>query len=164
MVMGDSFNTVLFKQTFQRVFSKDMRGEFKMAFGATLEVKTSGELKLSGAIGPCISMDRKGPNVSETEIVFDCAAKYQAKSLNDLLLNGPDLTNNLFGFLTGSVAFLCLLFVIYLLETLVTVLFSSIAASHTLPAPLLIFWRRLIVAQTKSWKIAQTWLNLDMLP
>ena len=41
MVMGDSFNTALFKQTFQRVFSKDMRGEFKMAFGATLEVKAS---------------------------------------------------------------------------------------------------------------------------
>ena len=30
MVMGDSFNTALFKQTFQRVFSKDVRGEFKM--------------------------------------------------------------------------------------------------------------------------------------
>ena len=41
MVMGDSFNTALFKQTFQRVFAKDMRGEFKMAFGATLEVKVS---------------------------------------------------------------------------------------------------------------------------
>ena len=39
MVMGDSFNTSLFKQTFQRVFSKDQKGEFKMAFGATLEVK-----------------------------------------------------------------------------------------------------------------------------
>lgn len=37
--MGDSFNTALFKQTFQRVFAKDIRGEFKMAFGATLEVK-----------------------------------------------------------------------------------------------------------------------------
>lgn len=41
MVMGDSFNTALFKQTFQRVFAKDVRGEFKMAFGATLEVKVS---------------------------------------------------------------------------------------------------------------------------
>ena len=39
MVMGDSFNTSLFKQTFQRVFSKDAKGEFKMAFGATVEVK-----------------------------------------------------------------------------------------------------------------------------
>ena len=37
--MGDSFNTALFKQTFQRMFSKDVRGEYRMAFGGTLEVK-----------------------------------------------------------------------------------------------------------------------------
>ena len=43
--MGDSFNTALFKQTFQRVFAKDMRGEFKMAFGATLEVKVSSHVQ-----------------------------------------------------------------------------------------------------------------------
>ncbi|XP_033101131.1 protein transport protein Sec23A-like isoform X1 [Anneissia japonica] len=68
MVMGDSFNTSLFKQTFQRVFAKDMKGEFKMAFGATMEVKTSRELKVSGAIGPCVSSNLKGPCVSDTEI------------------------------------------------------------------------------------------------
>lgn len=39
LVMGDSFNTSLFKQTFQRVFARDQKGEFKMAFGATLEIK-----------------------------------------------------------------------------------------------------------------------------
>lgn len=37
--MGDSFNTSLFKQTFQRVFNKGFNGEFRMAFGATLDVK-----------------------------------------------------------------------------------------------------------------------------
>ncbi|XP_025105919.1 protein transport protein Sec23A-like isoform X2 [Pomacea canaliculata] len=68
IVMGDSFNTSLFKQTFQRVFAKDQKGEFKMAFGATLEVKTSRELKVSGAIGPCVSLGVKGPSVSDTEI------------------------------------------------------------------------------------------------
>ncbi|XP_052276355.1 protein transport protein Sec23A-like isoform X2 [Dreissena polymorpha] len=68
MVMGDSFNTSLFKQTFQRVFSKDAKGEFKMAFGATLEVKTSRELKVSGAIGPCVSLGVKGGSVADTEM------------------------------------------------------------------------------------------------
>lgn len=37
--MADSFNTSLFKQTFQRVFTKDVQGSFKMAFAATVEVK-----------------------------------------------------------------------------------------------------------------------------
>lgn len=45
MVMGDSFNSSLFKQTFQRVFSKDQKNELKMAFNGTLEVKCSRELK-----------------------------------------------------------------------------------------------------------------------
>uniref|UniRef100_A0A8C5C6Q2 Protein transport protein SEC23 n=1 Tax=Gadus morhua TaxID=8049 RepID=A0A8C5C6Q2_GADMO len=42
MVMADSFNTSLFKQTFQRVFAKDEQGTFKMAFAATLEIKEIG--------------------------------------------------------------------------------------------------------------------------
>lgn len=37
--MGDSFHSSLFKQTFQRVFAKDPKGDFKMAFGASLEIK-----------------------------------------------------------------------------------------------------------------------------
>jgi len=32
-------------------------------------------------------------------VVFDCSARYQGKCLNDHLLSGPDLTNNLFGVL-----------------------------------------------------------------
>ncbi|RXM30462.1 Protein transport protein Sec23B [Acipenser ruthenus] len=42
IVMGDSFNTSLFKQTYQRVFTKDYNGEFRMAFGGELEVKEMG--------------------------------------------------------------------------------------------------------------------------
>ena len=37
--MGDSFNTSLFKQTFQKVFAKDGKNEYRMSFGATIEVK-----------------------------------------------------------------------------------------------------------------------------
>lgn len=38
--MGDSFNTSLFKQTWQKVFAKDSQEQnFKMAFNASFEVK-----------------------------------------------------------------------------------------------------------------------------
>ncbi|KAG1685289.1 Protein transport protein Sec23A [Nymphon striatum] len=68
MLMGDSFTSSLFKQTFQRVFSKDQKNEYKMGFNAVMEVKTSRELKISGAIGSCISTDIKSASVSDTEI------------------------------------------------------------------------------------------------
>lgn len=45
MVMGDSFNSSLFKQTFQRVLARDHENNLKMAFNANLEVKTSREIK-----------------------------------------------------------------------------------------------------------------------
>lgn len=41
MVMGDSFNTSLFKQTFQKVFAKDNKNEYRMNFGGTIEVKVN---------------------------------------------------------------------------------------------------------------------------
>lgn len=68
MVMGDSFNSTLFKQSFQRVLSKDQSNNLKMAFISNVEVKTSRELKVMGAIGNCVSLNTKGPCVSDTEI------------------------------------------------------------------------------------------------
>ena len=46
----------------------DFRGDFKMAYGATVEIKTSRELRVQGAIGHSVSMNSKGPTVSENEI------------------------------------------------------------------------------------------------
>lgn len=51
--MGDSFNSSLFKQTFQRVFVRDSKNDLKMAFNATLEVKCSRELKGSNFLRCC---------------------------------------------------------------------------------------------------------------
>ena len=53
--MGDSFNTSLFKQTFQRVFNKDYNGDFRMAFGGVLEVKVKKQfIKILKFITCCI--------------------------------------------------------------------------------------------------------------
>ncbi|XP_053669942.1 protein transport protein Sec23A isoform X3 [Anopheles nili] len=68
MVMGDSFNSSLFKQTFQRVFAGDEKNELKMAFNGTLEIKCSRELKIEGGIGSCVSLNVKNASVSDTEI------------------------------------------------------------------------------------------------
>ena len=39
MFMGDAFDTALFKQSFQRVFTKDSKDDFKTGFCATIDVK-----------------------------------------------------------------------------------------------------------------------------
>ncbi|EDW24882.1 GL24389 [Drosophila persimilis] len=46
MVMGDSFNSSLFKQTFQRVFARDSRNDLKMAFNATLESPSVSDVEI----------------------------------------------------------------------------------------------------------------------
>ena len=78
MVMSESFTSAqLFNETFKRSLARDddptkhpQDRHLKMAFNVELEVKTSKELKIRGAIGPCVSMNLKKPNVSETEIAI----------------------------------------------------------------------------------------------
>ncbi|XP_017779684.1 PREDICTED: protein transport protein Sec23A isoform X2 [Nicrophorus vespilloides] len=82
MVMGDSFNSSLFKQTFQRVFAKDPKGDLKMAFNATLEVKCSRELKIQGGIGSCVSLNNKSSLVSDTEIGMGNTVQWKMCTLN----------------------------------------------------------------------------------
>ncbi|XP_016954189.1 protein transport protein Sec23A isoform X1 [Drosophila suzukii] len=82
MVMGDSFNSSLFKQTFQRVFARDGRNDLKMAFNATLEVKCSRELKISGGIGSCVSLNVKSPSVSDVEIGMGNTVQWKLCTLN----------------------------------------------------------------------------------
>mmetsp|Transcript_1640 Transcript_1640/g.3472 ORF Transcript_1640/g.3472 Transcript_1640/m.3472 type:complete len:816 (-) Transcript_1640:138-2585(-) len=74
MVLGDSFGQSVFKESLLRVFNRypddvpQDGGQLFMATGASLEVFTSREFKVSGAIGPVTSLNKQGPNVSDLEV------------------------------------------------------------------------------------------------
>ena len=74
MVLGDSFGQSVFKESLRRVFStfpEDVGsdgGKLTMSFSTSLEVLTSREFKISGAIGPIKSLNKSGSNVSEITV------------------------------------------------------------------------------------------------
>jgi len=74
MLLGDSFGQSAYQETLKRVFNRyaddvpQDGGKMSMAFGATLEVLTSREFKVSGAIGPGTSLNKHGANVSDLEV------------------------------------------------------------------------------------------------
>ena len=81
MVMGDSFNSSLFKQSFQKVFEKDSNENLKMAYNGVIEVKCSRELRVSGAIGPCVSLNIKNQSVSDIEIGMGSTVQWKMCTL-----------------------------------------------------------------------------------
>jgi protein transport protein SEC23 len=68
IVIADKFEEPMFKQSFQKVFARDEAENLKMGFNGTLEVQTSRELKVCGAIGHLSSLEKKSPYAAETEI------------------------------------------------------------------------------------------------
>ncbi|KAH9424455.1 transport protein Sec23 [Dermatophagoides pteronyssinus] len=81
MIMCDSFDSNLFKLSLSRVFAKDKEDRLKMAFNAVVEIKTSRELKVSGCIGSCVSMNVRNQYVSDTEIGIGNTAQWKFCSL-----------------------------------------------------------------------------------
>jgi len=68
IVIADSFNSQIFKQSFLRIFSKDEQGNLAMGFNATLDVQCTKELRICGMIGPAVSANKKSACIGETEI------------------------------------------------------------------------------------------------
>ncbi|CAK7328530.1 unnamed protein product [Dovyalis caffra] len=67
VVLSESFGHSVFKDSFKRVFEN---GEHSLGlcFNGTLEINCSKDIKIQGIIGPCTSMEKKGPSVSDTVI------------------------------------------------------------------------------------------------
>ncbi len=81
VVMGDSFESTLFKQTYQHVFEKDAAGQLKMGFNATLELKCSRELRLEGLLGCATNLNVRNQAVSDTEIGMAATCQWKFCSL-----------------------------------------------------------------------------------
>ena len=81
IVLADKFDQSVFRESLRRVFERlpesDAAGQagqtggvtgLQMGFGGQIEVIHSREFKIAGAIGPCASLKKVGPTVSENEI------------------------------------------------------------------------------------------------
>lgn len=66
--MCDSAKNAIFKKSFAKQFAKDSQGNLKFGSNANLTVIPSRHLKICGAIGNCVSANRKNNYVSEVVI------------------------------------------------------------------------------------------------
>ncbi|KAA8527880.1 hypothetical protein F0562_035251 [Nyssa sinensis] len=67
VVLAESFGHSVFKDSFKRVF-EDGEQSLGLSFNGTLEINCSKDIKIQGIIGPCTSMEKKGPAVANTVI------------------------------------------------------------------------------------------------
>nr|KYP38306.1 Protein transport protein SEC23 [Cajanus cajan] len=67
LVLSESFGHSVFKDSFKRVF-EDGEQSLGLCFNGTLEINCSKEIKIQGIIGPCTSLEKKGPSVADTVI------------------------------------------------------------------------------------------------
>ena len=75
VVLADSFGQSVFKESFRRMFTRHPptahdadKDQLVMGLAATLELVLSADIKIKGAIGPCASLNKKGPTVSDAEV------------------------------------------------------------------------------------------------
>ena len=57
----------MFKDSFKKLFELDANGYFKFSYAGKIEMFLSKDVKVQGAIGPCVSLKKGGPMVSEVE-------------------------------------------------------------------------------------------------
>ncbi|EXB29845.1 Protein transport protein Sec23A [Morus notabilis] len=67
MMLGESFESDQFRNCLQHIFTRDEEGNLNMYFDATIEVVTTKDVKICGALGPCVSLKKWNNLVSDDE-------------------------------------------------------------------------------------------------
>ncbi|KAF5186568.1 transport protein SEC23 [Thalictrum thalictroides] len=68
LMLGESFESEQFKKCLRHIFMRDGDGNLNMYLDATIEIVTTKDVKICGALGPCVSLGRKNSSVSENQI------------------------------------------------------------------------------------------------
>ncbi|KAK7281699.1 hypothetical protein RIF29_09908 [Crotalaria pallida] len=68
MILAESFESDQFRKCLRYLYRRDDDGYLKMNFDATIEVVTTKDVKICGALGPCVSLRKKNSLVSEAEV------------------------------------------------------------------------------------------------
>ncbi|KAJ4455415.1 putative Protein transport protein Sec23A [Paratrimastix pyriformis] len=80
-VLTDSFTQEVFKLSFSKMFDSTQR-ELDMAFNGILTVQTGKEFKVAGALGHCVSLERKSPSVCDYEVGIGGTCAWKMCGLN----------------------------------------------------------------------------------
>lgn len=67
VVLAESFGHSVFKDSFKHLFNEGEQS-LGLCFNGSLEINCSKDIKIQGIIGPCTSLDKKGPAVADTVI------------------------------------------------------------------------------------------------
>lgn len=67
VVLAESFGHSVFKDSLRRVFQSGDQ-DLELSSNGIFEINTSKDIKIQGVIGPCASLDKKGPLCSETVV------------------------------------------------------------------------------------------------
>lgn len=68
MMLTESFDSDQFRKCLHHIFSHDEVGNLKMCLDATIEIVTTKDVKICGALGSCVSLQKKNDSVSDKEI------------------------------------------------------------------------------------------------
>nr|XP_027081303.1 protein transport protein SEC23-like [Coffea arabica] len=67
VVLAESFGHSVFKDSFKRLFEGGEQS-LGLSYNGTLEINCSKDIKIQGVIGPCTSLEKKGPSVASTVV------------------------------------------------------------------------------------------------
>ncbi|KAL1320022.1 hypothetical protein HN51_064779 [Arachis hypogaea] len=83
MILAESFESDQFRKCLRHLFERDDGGYLKMNFDATIEVVTTKDVKICGALGPCVSLRKKNSLVSESEVGEGGTCMWKLNTLTD---------------------------------------------------------------------------------